>query len=234
MAKSRASAAETIFDERVRPVGPDSVYARRFTDLKIASQQVGASSLSRLAWVVRFVGEKPETWHSATPAAHGDCLHALAGHAIPPNMVGGISLPAPMDAADVDAIHREVKAFLVAAVGHAVLEPVPIRSDGLQVGLVRLSEIRARPAVWSLVYSAAAPAVAVLHAVKDLVLQAGDRLVACRYCGEPVLAVKKRAFCNEHCAQRFRNEKRPARLVAASRQQKGRGSHGKTTRTRGR
>jgi hypothetical protein len=198
-----------IIDERNRKVAPTSAYGRRFLELFTASRVVGDTAGSRLAWVTKFIAENPDQWNDATIAAHANCLQALSGQAMPSNLLGGIKLPPPLAADDVRETHRLLLQTLKAAVGAEFLEKVPINMEGLSVALVRVTQKGQKPAGWSLTYSSTTPSTAVMRAVLDLVMTAGDRLVACRLCGNPIYAVKKQQFCNAVEAQTFRNAKRP-------------------------
>jgi hypothetical protein len=54
----------------------------------------------------------------------------------------------------------------------------------------------------------------VLGAIANLVLEAGDRLRACRECGDPFVARENRQhYCTPACSQRTRNRRRQPRRV---------------------
>jgi hypothetical protein len=209
---------DAVYEEGLRKVGPDSAYARRLADMHAASSLVGYTGVERLAWVTRFAAESPSTWHSGDVQARGDCLLALCGYALPPNLLGGVELPAPVPRPTVLDTHQAVASFLREAVTVPAMKTVSVPDDAhVAAHLLRTTAVGVKPAVWAVRYSATSIKAGVLNAITDLVLQHGDRLVACRYCSDPVLSVKKRAFCTERCAQKFRNEKKA-----------GRGHHAKT------
>ena len=81
----------------------------RLEDLKVATTVIGDTAAARLAWVVAFAQENPLKWHSATRAAHGDNLLALAHHGYPASLAGGVALPPPLPAPAVDALHDELR-----------------------------------------------------------------------------------------------------------------------------
>ncbi|MEO8076716.1 MAG: hypothetical protein ABI818_10330 [Acidobacteriota bacterium] len=184
--------------------------ARRFEDLKAAYLVIGDSAVSRLTWIAQFAREDPSTWQSGTRAAHGNCILALTGFLFPPNLVGGPRIPPPLPPEDVDEVHRALKRAMHDLVNNPAGEPVDIPTDAVSVAVVRVSGVHEKPAKWGTVLTYTSP-LAVLHALKDLVLVAGDRLVACRYCAAPFVAFKKQEFCGEQCAQKSRNEKKAAK-----------------------
>jgi hypothetical protein len=54
----------------------------------------------------------------------------------------------------------------------------------------------------------------VLGGIANLVLEAGDRLRACRQCGDPFVAKENRQhYCTPACSQRARNQRRKPRLA---------------------
>lgn len=224
---------QPFVDDRGRRVSADSEYGRRLTDLLGASAAIGNSNETRLTWATKFVNDDLKRWHSATTASYGDCLLALGGFALPQNFLGGIELPQPLAATDVAAIHGELSRILQDAVTRPVGEPTWFDGSGLQSGLVRMSARSVKPAVWGSMVRSTSVKVAVLQAVKDLILTAGDRLIACRWasCGKPFVAVRKQQFCDARCAQTFRNDKKAqARLESEARERSGRNA--KTTRKR--
>jgi hypothetical protein len=223
MIKTRTEA----FDEQGRRVSAKSAYAQRIAELHDAHHAIGDTNASHLAWVVKFVGEDPHLWNAGTERTHGNCLDVLARGGFPDVFVGGIRLPPPLEAREVHAVHQAVKEMLNAAVQARVGQLVPIPTEGLTMALVRVTEKGAKPAQWGVSYGSETASTAVLKRVADLVLAAGDRLIACKYCGGPMVSVKKQLFCNPFEAQKFRNDKRPEKVP-----QRRRRPHGKKTRTR--
>jgi hypothetical protein len=224
MTKTRSEA----FDEQGRRVSAKSAYAHRIAELHDAHHAIGDTNASHLAWVVKFAGEDSHLWNAATERAYGNCITALARGGFPDFLVGGIRLPPPLESREVHAIHQAVKEMLKAAVQAKVGQLVPIPTVGLTMALVRVTEKGKKPAQWGVSYGSETASTAVLKRVADLVLAAGDRLVACKYCGGPIVSVKKQLFCNPFEAQKFRNDKREPKKVPQQRRK----PHGKTTRTR--
>lgn len=212
------ASASAVFDEKGKAVSPTSAYGQRLASLLAASREIGDTARSRLSWIVQFITGEP------TRPMAGDCLLALIGYGLPPNIKGGVLLPPPLKPAQVEAIHRKLKYLIQDAVRNPPGEPVWSSGDGLDIGLVRVSSESVKPAAWGLTYRSATLTVAAVRAVTDLIFRAGDRLIACRWCKEPLVAIKKQQFCNANEAQQFRNDKR--------RLEGGRSRHGKTKRTR--
>jgi len=90
------------------------------------------------------------------------------------------------------------------------------------MALIRASEKGNKPAAWGVTYGSKTAVSAVVRKIADLVLTAGDRLIACHYCGNPIVSVKKQLFCNAFEAQKHRNAKGKPRPQ--------RSQHVKTTR----
>lgn len=183
----------------------------RLEELKAATRAIGDTAAERLAWVLRFIGEEPGAWHPAVRLAQGDCLYALA-RPIPDNFYPE-NVPDPLPAGEVEALHRDVRAMLRDLLGSAPTRwhQVSIPTAGQTESLVRLTRAGEKPAAFTVSYGHATVRTAVFQAVKDLVLQAGDRLIACPVCGAPFIAVRKQMFCGPRCAQRVRNERRDAK-----------------------
>src|SRR5262245_24081740 len=187
----------TIYDEQGRRVAADSPYARRFAEIAAASRQVGNTAEDHLTWLIRFASDDPATWHPATRTAYGDGVLALTGFAVPSNCLGGIPLPSPLSAEDVGEVHRVLSRFLRDAVNGEALTPLVVPGY-VKVGLVRLTRAGEKPARWGTSYRYQSP-LGILHVLRDLILRHGDRLVACRQCETPFLAVKKQQFCTAQC-----------------------------------
>jgi hypothetical protein len=199
-----------IFDEEGRRAGAKSAYAQRFTELREASRALGYSVSERLTWVTKFVGEDQSLWNEATERAYANRLAALVCP-IPENILGGIQLPPAITAIDLRVIQKTLRDILRSAVESPIGKPIPIPTEGLTMSLVRVTDKGKKPARWAVTYGSSSPAIAVIRLVADLVLTAGDRLIACRHCGNPIVAVKKQLFCNPYEAQRYRNERRGSR-----------------------
>lgn len=200
-----------VVNEQRRRVPIDSPYGRRLSDFKAASLAIGDTSTSRLTWVVRFIRERPAEWHSSTAASLGDSLLVLAGHGFPANLVGGVPLPSPLSREVVEAIHRELREVLRAAVTSAPgSEDVPLALGELTVSLVRLTKVSVKPAIWGLRYGGASHA-RIVHKVKDLIVESGDRLIACKFCREPIVSNRKQEYCDATCSQQARNHRKDQR-----------------------
>jgi hypothetical protein len=181
----------------------------RLADLKVAAKTIGDTYAARLAWVVRFVVGDPASWHSAISASHGDCLVVLGRHG-----VGDLeNLPPPLAPQEVAVLHAELRTLLRSLVGAGGARAfmVPIRTEGGSKAIVRLTGVGVRPALFALSYGHQDARSAILHTVADLVVQAGERLIACPVCSGPFVAVRKQRFCSPRCAQRVRNERKAAR-----------------------
>ncbi len=168
----------------------------RSADLQAARNTIGSTKRERLAWVVTFVSQDSKKWHSTERAKYGDCLLAL-GHTVRP-------VP-PLPPRMIDALHRELRVFLRDAVGMKPgEESVPVPSKGFSVGIVRATQVGKKPAIWGSVYHHvhAYPRTAIFQAVRDLILEAGDRLLACPVCGMPFLAIGRRKFCGRVCTNK--------------------------------
>ena len=208
MTKSRRA----IYDENARRVAATSPYGKRFSELVEASRAVGATEAQQLAWVTRFVGEDPNLWNSATERSHANCLTVLAGGmTFPEFFLGGIPLPQPLDLSEIRVIHQSVRELLRKAVNADVVEMIEIPMQGVSRYLYRQTKPGKKPAIWHTRYRSQTPVAAVLQTVANLVCEAGDRLIACQSCGNPIVSVKKQLFCNPSEAQKVRNDRREQR-----------------------
>ncbi len=176
-------------------------YAQRLRDLKAGTKIIMDTNGGRLGWLLGFIAEDPEKWHSTELAVRGDCLHALGRGGFPDNLVGGINLPEPMKATEVAALQKELRAMLRALLGET-LRIVPIPTQGLTVALILLSGVGEKPALFGVTYGHVTARTAVFQAVKDLILREGDRLLACPVCSNPFLAFGRRKHCSRECTNR--------------------------------
>jgi hypothetical protein len=209
MSKNMATPGRALV-ERARKEAEQPAYAHRLACMKAASRKIGATAASKLAWLVRFSAEDPSSWHPGERAEAGDCLLALARGRFPENLIGGVELPDPLPPGDVDDVHRHVHALLHKVVNAAAGEMVPVVTvESLEIGLVRLTFVGAKPAAWGVTSWAPSIRDATLHAVKDLIVQAGDRLIACRACTSPLIGDGKRTHCRDSaCGQKARNDRK--------------------------
>jgi len=201
-------------------------YATRLEDLKLASKVIGDTHAARLGWVVRFIAEDTASWHPAVRTIHGDCLLALGRGGVPDNLVGGLDLPDALTPEEVDALHGELRATVreLLTRNPTGAFKVPIPTDGLMEGLVRCTPAGSKPAMFAPSYTPppATPArTAIFQAVKTLLLQVGEPLIACPACQTPFLAVRKMLFCSPRCAQRARNDKREAKRPRKTERRRG-------------
>jgi len=181
----------------------------RLADLTVATKMIGDTAAARLAWVVRFVREDPASWHSATRAAYGDGLVALGRHG-----VGDLeNLPPPLKPAEVTTLHAELRTLLRSLVGGGGARPfmVMVRPERGSKAIIRLKGVGVRPALFAISYGHTDAPSAILHTVTNLIVQEGERLIACPVCAAPFIAVRKQRFCQTTCAQRVRNERKAAR-----------------------
>jgi uncharacterized C2H2 Zn-finger protein len=77
-------------------------------------------------------------------------------------------------------------------------------------GLVRLTAVGTKPALWASSYGQSNVRTALFQAVKVLILQAGHHLLRCPECGSAFVAVRKQQYCTTRCAQKVRNDKKAA------------------------
>lgn len=199
--------------ESIRRELADPGYRERLAGMKAASRQIGNSADSKLAWVVRFAAESPSSWHPAAVVAFGDCLLALARWRVPDNVIHGGPMPEPLPIDEVEELQHELHRLLHRVVNSAVGELVHVVTvDQLEINIVRASGKGSKPAVWGVSSRAASTRDALLHAVTNLIVTAGARLVACHACTAPLIGDGKRTHCRDSgCAQRARNERRAAR-----------------------
>lgn len=191
-------------------------YERRFADLRAASREVGDTNSSRLAWIVRFaVQPDVAQWHSAALASAGDGLLAIGGHAVPSNCLGGVRLPPSLSREQVVGLHSDLSRVLRAVVSATAEDGAPIIATGpMEVGILRLTAIGQKPARFGLVYGDSAPREAVLHRLKEMILESGGHLIACRLCESPFLANRKQQFCTPQCAQKARNDRKARKSLS--------------------
>lgn len=193
---------------------PDT-YLRRVRALKAASAEVGYRGEDRLEWAVKFSQEDPAAWDQKLLRARGDALLALA-RPVSQNLVGGPTMPPPLKGRQVHRLHAALKDLLeqVVTAGRTGEKPPPVRvpATGFQMSIVRFSAEGTKPADFAVSYSHSSPMSAVLLAVASLVVGTpGRRLIACGWCRKPLLATRKRQFCDDNCAQKMRNDRKASR-----------------------
>jgi hypothetical protein len=178
--------------------------------VRTARRQLEARADGPLGWLVDFVRSEPEQWVPGNSEAHGHCLLALVYGPMSDNL---IAFPYPIQAitpAEVVALHGELRASLMRLVNAPGMMDVP--SAERRETLVRVSERNAKPAAFTIMPRGANRKVPIrtplFQAVKELIL-ATDRLIACRHCGRPHLALRKRLFCEHRCLQAWYDARRP-------------------------
>lgn len=170
--------------------------------VRLAGQQLEAHRGGRLGWIVDFAGEDPARWLPGDVAAHGDRLAAFAFGPIPPFVVETGSRLGPMSSAEVKTLHRDVGAFLRALVSDP-RRLIPVKQEGLERCLVRVTDPGIKPAIFAESWGGPLPAM-IFHRLADLIVKS-DRLLACKQCGRPFLALRKAIFCGSKCAERWHN-----------------------------
>jgi hypothetical protein len=196
-----------------------SANVARIADLKAAQHLIGDTYPARLAWVIRFIAEDPTTWYPAVRAAHGDCLHMLVF-----GIVDYDNLPDPMTPEEVETLHRDLRDKLRKLLNpwpDGQLPMVSIPTEGQTEGLVRASAVGKKPAIFGTTHGQATAYTAVFQAVKNLILQAGHRLLACPACGTPFISVRKQEYCTPRCSQRTRNKNRVDKRPRKTKRRKG-------------
>lgn len=184
----------------------------RIEDVRAATRLIGATAEARLRWVTEFArDELPE--HPGARAAASDCLVALAWPAPP-----WTAAPAPLAQKTIETLHAELRVIFLDLVTRTegstdfpVSAPVQIK---------RLTVAHQKPAKWASARPITPdnPRVAILLAVRDLVLMGGDRLLGCLDCKKAFVGRKRQEYCTDVCAQRARNQRNaPRRRKGAAR-----------------
>lgn len=106
----------------------------------------------------------------------------------------------PLTDADLAALHREFGEMFRGLVAEPPREfPIPTA-----YGFLSRSRLGA-----PIQYSSYGRAVdRVRSAVADLLLSAGENLLACGECGEPFVRERRQLYCSERCSQRVRDRRR--------------------------
>jgi hypothetical protein len=176
--------------------------------LLVAGQTLGHTSQDWLSWLVGFTREDPSAWHSGDRAARADCLAYLA-KPIPSTLVWAPaeSLAGVIPPAEVDHLHTELRQLLQSAVTAPPRRPTMFagESGGIALGLIRVSAVGTLPATWVPTYGAVTARDAVLYRTRELILEAGDKLLACPRCQRPFVKNGRQKFCDLKCGQAARN-----------------------------
>lgn len=172
-----------------------------------------------LGWIVRFAREDAASWPAADREGHGLRLLAFARpELLLPSLVGGTNVKA-LSAREVTALHAEIGTVLRGLVsgGRAGARRaiVAFPSEGLVTALVRVTAPGVKPATFAMSYGG--PLRTMLFQRLASLVAASDRLLACRHCGGPFLALRKMMFCSPKCAERFHDRLKIARRAGAAR-----------------
>jgi hypothetical protein len=197
---------------------------RRLTSAErdVLAQELRRTPGGRLGWLVAFLREDPKTWLPEHAVLHGYRLNILAHmyelEGYPSRVMIEIERPAerpsewetPWEPARVRRFHHRLRTWMrtlvseVSGGGVHVWVPVPMR--GLTLSVARVTPPRHKPATFVLRYHG--PQETILFYKLTEWIRATDRLVACRQCGEPCLALRKRVFCSPACLQLHHDRKK--------------------------
>ena len=194
-----------------KPWKPRAGESELLDQVRRAGEQLEAAPGGPLGWLVAFVAQDPKAWLPGEGEAHGFRLLALVHrNRIPPNLVGGTNIY-PLKPREVVALHGELRAFLMKAVtapGRPAAVMISVPTEGLESCLVRATAPGVKPAIFS--YSRGGPFRTMLFQEVAALIVASDRLLACPgpRCGQPFLALRKRVFCSDKCAQQFHDARK--------------------------
>jgi hypothetical protein len=185
---------------------PDATKVPRSTedpilsDIRRAAQQIDQKRGGALAWLTEFVRQAPKTWLDGEAAAHGLRLLAIANPAtLAPNVVRLARDMAPLGREEVEAMHRELREFLTRAVSAPAGEAITVPGDDGREALVRATAPGVKPAIYGTTRGGSVRTM-LFEQVKRMILQPdGARLVACKQCEQPTLALRRRLFCSQEC-----------------------------------
>jgi hypothetical protein len=179
--------------------------------LRRAWEQIDATPDGALGWLIRFTREDASRWLPGQAEAHGHRLLALVYGRQPANRLrrDDEDIP-PVTATDVVQVHAELGAFFhtLVAPGPKPMLPLKVKvpMDDLQVWIVRGTLSGEKPAKFYETYSGSRRSI-LFHVVKALAL-ASDRLLACKECGKPFVAARKKEFCGSKCLQHWHDTRR--------------------------
>ena len=175
--------------------------------IRRAGQQIAAEPGGQLAWLLRFVREDSTRWNPSDAEGHGHRLLSFI-YQLPENLLRlGDQDISPVTPYSVEEIHAELNHFfrdlLTSPEGKAM-----VPADGLEEGLHRASAVGAKPAIFGI--GRGGPRRTLLYQkLKALILEAGDKLIACHQCGAPILARGRRLFCPEtKCLQTWHDREK--------------------------
>jgi hypothetical protein len=187
--------------------------------IRRAAEQMSKRRGGQLWWLTRFIREDSADWRDGEAADHGLRLLAIAYPAtlVPSLTVIGDRHFEALARTDVEELHAALRDFLRKLVSAPAGKEVLVPTDELQEWLMRangpvaksLVQSKEAPpprAIWGVIRKASFRTT-LFQAVKQLVLAPeGERLVACKGCGEPTLALRRRRFCTTECGLDWHNQ----------------------------
>jgi hypothetical protein len=176
--------------------------------LRVAGQQIDARPGGRLAWLLEFVREDPARWQPADREAHGNRLLAFIYTPMPPNLLRRVELIEPLAPGDaVETLQAELRDWLRQLVSAPFGTRVPVPREDLEEVMIRMTAPGEKPSIFALSWGGPRRTM-LFQAVKLLILRSEDPLIACHTCGEPILALRKRLFCDNRCLQKWHDREK--------------------------
>jgi hypothetical protein len=170
----------------------------------LAVRRLGATWKARLAWTVHeFLRRDLTRCRPEELVALGYDLRSLP----PPLGTLTRSAQTPLPPATVQQIHEEVTRGLARLLstegaglrgGWTLPPPTAVRLVRVGDAIRRVQESRDEAA-------------AIVAAIGELLVHAGDDLRACPVCARPFVRQGRRRFCSERCSMKVRNDNRPPR-----------------------
>jgi hypothetical protein len=199
-----------------REISERGLRARREREIlervRLAGEELDQVAGGRLGYLVAFVHEDPARWFPEQAALHHYRLMACATEVF----VEGELLSLGSDplrwrawgtVARVRRVHRTLRAWfqgLVTTPGR--LRSVAVPTIGLKMQLFRMTGPGVKPARFVIARTGPLETVLLQRAAEWI--RQTDRLVACRECGMPCLALRKRLFCSPPCLQAHHDRKK--------------------------
>lgn len=181
------------------------------TQVMAAAASIDARG-DRLGWLIQFGREDPSRWLPGEVEAHGFRLLAIALGATEWGVVPmetRMNRTTPLTAKETRAMHAAIGGRLRDLVRHGPLE---IPTDGLVQLVVRWTPRGQKPARFGLWLTGPFETMFWQHVAAMIV--SSDRLIACKFCEAPFLALRKALFCGSKCAQRFHDREKSAKRKA--------------------
>jgi len=189
--------------QRPKPWKPRPGEPELLDEVRRAGELLDAEPADALGWVCLFVRQEPKKWTPSEKESHGYRLLALVfRHRIAPNQIGGTSIY-PLKPREVASLHAELRALLMAAVTAPAGTKISIPTEGLKTVLVRATAPFVKPSIFGI--DRGGPFRTMLFQEVAALVFASDRLLACPgpKCGQPFVALRKRRFCSDKCAQQW-------------------------------